>query len=628
MKQEIMSKKVAFFTAYLFAFLLLTAAVYGDELSYVQGKVIVKFSADVTTAKCISDIASEKGMKVEKELRIFSRLRKNRYAVLGGVLTTEQMIEVLKKDPRVEHCQPVYIRLPMETLPDDSLYSQQWALPAVYAPAAWDITTGSSQAVIAVVDSGIDYTHPDIADNIWLNGPESSGVQGIDDDGNGYVDDIFGYNFSADSPDPMDTNSHGSHVAGITGAATNNSLGVAGVNWSVKLMALNAINEGYFHDDDLIESISYVAMMKRDFGVNIVAINASWGSTGGYDGDLLYQTIEEAGLAGIAFVAAAGNNGRNNDITPLYPASYRLPNIISVAATTEDNHIWISSNYGANSVHLAAPGVNILSTVPCSTYAGLSVNGTDYNVRALEFSGLTGEAGITGLLIYCGLGYPGEFPPSVSGKIALIERGELYFYEKVENAKSAGASAVVIYNNIPDGQPGGDLIDATLNLPGDWLPAVFISNSDGLTIKSISPSPEATLRNTPLPATYTTKSGTSMATPFVAGTIALLNSVYPAETTVRNTCRVLGGVEPMMREEDRNKLITGGHLDIEGAFSQILPAAGDINSDGGINITDVIRCLRMALEIDGKDLATADINGDWYIDISDVILILHKAIGL
>lgn len=622
-----MVKKLLFLTIFS-AVLSCPPAVFCEELHYLPGRVIAGFSGGAATLKDASDVLAGLAVKVEKELPVFSRMRKKRHAVLSSNLPVEKMLELLRKSPLVEYAQPVYIRYPVDVVPDDPLYGSQWALPVIAAPCAWETSTGSSDAVVAVVDSGIDYTHPDIAANMWINHAEFNGTEGVDDDGNGYADDIFGYNFAAGSPDPMDMHTHGTHVAGIIGAAGNNSDGVSGVNWSAGLMALNAMTGGVFYDDDLIEAIGYAVIMKRDYGVNVVAVNASWGSKSGDDGDLLYQAILAAADAGIAFVAAAGNNGTDNGTTPLYPASYNLPNIIAVAASDERDYLWTSSNFGSDAVHLAAPGANILSTVPHSTCAGLNAAGGEYPAAGIEFGGVTGEEGITGMLVDCGLGYHGQIPPGVAGNIALIERGELYFSEKVANVQSAGAYAAVIYNNIPEGEPGGGIINATLASAGGWIPAVFISNGSGLSLKENDLPVGAVLFNTVLFSSYAEKSGTSMAAPFVSGAIALVCSEYPDETVARNTYRVLGGVEPMAREEDRNNLITGGRLDIEGAFLQVLPPVGDVNGDGQVNISDVILCLRIALELEGADLLTGDLSGDWRVDIGDVILLLRKAVGL
>jgi subtilisin family serine protease len=235
------------------------------------------------------------------------------------------------------------------------------------APEAWNTTTGSSSVVVGVIDTGIDYTHVDLVDNIWTNPGEIPG-NGIDDDGNGYVDDYYGWDFYNNDSDPFDGHGHGTHVAGTIGATGNNGTGVAGVNHDVSLMALKFLNDnGWGSTSGAISAINYATMMKNLYGVNIVATNNSWGG-GGYS-SLLRAAIELSGDSDITFVAAAGNNGTNNDLTARYPTNYDLPNVISVAATDRNDNLASFSNYGATTVDLAAPGVSVYSTVTGNSYA-------------------------------------------------------------------------------------------------------------------------------------------------------------------------------------------------------------------------------------------------------------------
>jgi subtilisin family serine protease len=233
------------------------------------------------------------------------------------------------------------------------------------APEAWNLSTGSSNVVVAIIDSGIDYTHPDLVDNIWTNPGEIPG-NSIDDDGNGYVDDVHGYDFFNLDGDPFDDNSHGTHVAGTIGAEGNNGIGVAGVNWDVTLMGLKFLGSGGTGPNSAaIAAVNYVSMMS-DRGVNIRVTNNSWSSTS-------FSSQLSNAIAGnrdrdILFVAAASNDGTNNDDVPHYPASYDLDNIIAVAATTNDDTLASFSNYGAISVDLAAPGVLTYSTTPGGGY--------------------------------------------------------------------------------------------------------------------------------------------------------------------------------------------------------------------------------------------------------------------
>ncbi len=249
--------------------------------------------------------------------------------------------------------------------------SSQWALDAISATQAWDVTTGSRSVVVAVIDSGIDLTHPDLVANIWTNPGEIAG-NGIDDDGNGFVDDIHGWNFVTNDANVQDGYGHGTHVAGIIGASGNNGVGVTGINWNVSIMPLRfQDNQGVGYTGDAIKAIQYATMMRRDFGVNVVVINASWGGGTGFSATL-ETAIRDAGMSGITFVAAAGNSGADNDAVPRYPSGYDLPNVIAVAACDSTGAMPGFSNSGATSVDLVAPGTSIYSTLPGGRYGWLS----------------------------------------------------------------------------------------------------------------------------------------------------------------------------------------------------------------------------------------------------------------
>ncbi len=234
----------------------------------------------------------------------------------------------------------------------------------IHAAAAWDLTVGSASNVVAVVDTGIDYTHNDLAPNMWAApAPFTVTIRGVQitcDAG------THGFNAITQSCDPMDDHNHGTHVAGTIGAAGNNGAGVAGVNWVTSLMGLKFLNsEGSGTIADAIDAMDFALQTKEIFaasgGANIRILSNSWG--GGDFSQAFLDTINAANDANMLFVAAAGNNGLPNDLLPQYPASYSAPNVIAVAATTNTDTRASFSNYGAKTVHLGAPGVNILSTI-------------------------------------------------------------------------------------------------------------------------------------------------------------------------------------------------------------------------------------------------------------------------
>ena len=292
----------------------------------------------------------------------------------------ESAIAAYTADPAVLYAEPDYT-VRIEGIPNDSSFNQLWGMnntgqtggtpdADINAPEAWDITTGSADVVLAVIDTGIDYTHPDLAANAWSNPNEIAG-NFIDDDGNGYVDDIHGIDTINNDSDPMDDNNHGTHVSGTIGATGNNALGVTGVNWNVQIAGckfLSAIGAG--STADAIECLDYIWDLKVNRGINIVASNNSWG--GGSYSQALYDAIAQQMNAGILFVAAVGSSGSDNDVTPNFPSSYNLSNVIAVTATTHNDDKAGDSNLGSRTVDVGAPGENILSTILGRAYASFS----------------------------------------------------------------------------------------------------------------------------------------------------------------------------------------------------------------------------------------------------------------
>lgn len=254
----------------------------------------------------------------------------------------------------------------VQATPNDPTYSQQYGLPRIAAPAAWDRATGTGQTVVAVIDTGVDYNHPDLAANIWTNTREVAG-NGIDDDANGFADDTRGWDFANNDNAPLDDNRHGTHVAGIIGAVGNNAVGIAGVAWRTRIMPLKFLaGDGSGFTSNAVRSLDYAVRN----GAKVV--NASFGG-GGAD-TALSTAIGRARDAGVVFVAAAGNAGTNNDTAAFFPANYirTYDNVVTVAATDANDALASFSNRGAQTVTLAAPGVNIRSTLPNGGYGSLS----------------------------------------------------------------------------------------------------------------------------------------------------------------------------------------------------------------------------------------------------------------
>jgi subtilisin family serine protease len=279
----------------------------------------------------------------------------------------------------VQHTEPDYIWR-VQAIPNDPSFGQLWGMnntgqtggtpdADIDAPEAWNLATGNRDVIVAVLDTGVDYTHPDLAANMWTNTAELNGQIGVDDDGNGYIDDIYGYDFANVDGDPMDDHSHGTHCSGTIAGVGNNSNGVAGVCWQVKIMALKWLYEfGSGFTSDAISAIQYAVQMGATLTSN------SWGG-GGYS-PALYDAIAAAGAANQLFVAAAGNSASDNDVIPHYPSSYTLDNIIAVLATTDTDTLSSFSCWGATSVDIGAPGSNIYSTIPVSMGSYGTMSGT------------------------------------------------------------------------------------------------------------------------------------------------------------------------------------------------------------------------------------------------------------
>jgi subtilisin family serine protease len=330
----------------------------------VPGEIILKFKPGAAAAKR-SAVLSELGAEVKSELTftgaLLLRLPDDKVATA---------VARYAADADIAYIEPNFI-WQADVVPNDPSFGELWGLSNdgrdggtvdadIDAPEAWDQGTGSADVVVAIIDTGIDPLHPDLAANMWTNPGEIAG-NGLDDDTNGYIDDVFGYDFVGNDPQPVDDHGHGTHCAGTIGAVGNNGVGIAGVNWRVKLMAVKFLDAGgYGTTDAAVASVGYAVRMGADI------LSNSWG--GGAWSQALLDAISQAGEAGVLFVAAAGNSSYDNDAYPHYPSSYALDNIIAVAATDNDDQLAYFSCWGATSVDIAAPGVSIYSTLPDGGY--------------------------------------------------------------------------------------------------------------------------------------------------------------------------------------------------------------------------------------------------------------------
>ncbi len=355
-----------------------------------QPEVLVKFRPEVSLAE-IRKLAARTNDRVEDEIEIVKGL--TAIDDLDNANPEEVAAQYARMTDLVDYAEPNYeIRLDeqevvkkdlryrdllyresdnsesLENQPNDPQFNQQWALnnqgqnggkarADIDALKAWLKTRGSEEIVVAVLDSGVDFTHVDLRSNIWFR-PDN--VPQYRDDELGTFNDEHGFNAESNISDPMDDNGHGTHCAGVIGAEGDNDEGIAGINWNVRIMPLKFLGRGGFGTTkDAIEAINY-AVDRKQKGVNVRVINASWGST--MRSKALEDAIRAAGEQGILFVAAAGNASTDNDKRPHYPSNYNLPNVISVAALDRGDQLTSFSNFGVKTVHIAAPGKDIIST--------------------------------------------------------------------------------------------------------------------------------------------------------------------------------------------------------------------------------------------------------------------------
>lgn len=366
-------------------FLFSSSYLLAQQVDYVPNEVIIKWKKGTGQAR-FNQLIQQSALKARKKLN-----------QTGTELWTLQegkdvisVIRQLGNTAEIAYIEPNYLVHTTEFMPADPLFTKQWAIKNIgqnggtvgadiSAPQGWDIRRDANNVKVAIIDSGIDWTHPDLRNNIWKNlGEDADGdgqiivwdgqawvfdpddENGIDDDNNGYVDDFIGWDFANNDNNPFDDNRHGTHVAGIIGADLGNEVGISGIADNVELVALKFLDSrGSGSTSDVIAAINYATQM------GIPLSNNSWG--GRNYSNALFDVLE--GVANThLFVAAAGNSSADNDITPNYPASYNLINVISVAATDRNDQLADFSNYGATTTHLSAPGVSIMSCLPNNSY--------------------------------------------------------------------------------------------------------------------------------------------------------------------------------------------------------------------------------------------------------------------
>ena len=420
------------------AILMVGQSVMGQDFNlnypHVDGEMIVKFKPK--TARNMISILSTIDAKVEHQFASDAVLLK-----FPRNLTDDDLLakaKILFESGDIEYVEANTIIRAIDT-PNDSSFSELWGMDKIDAERAWEVGKGSDSVLVGVIDTGLDYRHPDIAKNAWTN-PGETGLDkngrdkktnGIDDDNNGFIDDFRGWDFVNNDNDPMDDNQHGTHCAGTIGAIGNNGKGVVGVNWDISLVGIKFLSgAGSGSLSDAVKAIDYAT----ELGVFLTS--NSWG--GGGFSQAMYDAIEKADKADILLVAAAGNSGTDNDTQAHYPSNYDVDNVISVAASTQDDQLASFSQFGFNTVDLAAPGKDILSTVPGGRYASFSgtsmatphVAGAAALIKSLEPS-LTG-AQIKGKIL-------ATTDPIQAFATKMRTGGRLNLYNAVEQDKQAPA---------------------------------------------------------------------------------------------------------------------------------------------------------------------------------------------
>lgn len=436
---------------------------------YVNDQILVKFKANAEPFSDTEDLADEifqvRGARSEA-LMLTARGRSFQLIHLNGRLSVDEAVQRANADPRVEYAEPDYLVQTSQTIPNDPSFSQMWGLSNfgcpgcvpvhIDAPRAWDISKGSDDVVAVVLDTGMDIAHEDLAPNVWVN-PHEIASNGVDDDGNGFVDDVNGWNFRDKTNQVFISSNedlHGTHVAGTIGAVGNNGTGVTGVAWHVKLMSLKFLGgpEGKGSTGNAIKGINY-AIDQRNRGVNVTVINASWG--GSSPSQSLKEAIAAAGNAGILFVCSAGNNGTDVAEDPGFPSGFgALPTCLSVAAMDFFDNLALFSSFGHSVVGVAAPGLSILSTAPRNQF---SPNGSYATLSGTSMS----APHVSGIAVLLCSHEPLLTPAEVKQRIVSTSEPIPALASRVVNSGRANAFSALTSRIAPPGRATITRVDFT-----------------------------------------------------------------------------------------------------------------------------------------------------------------------
>jgi len=462
-----------------------TASLAATQVPYVPGHILVR--ADPNQIGVLEDLARRIGAERTDSFNLVPGLNLYQFDQRRSV---EDVRQHFLRSSKVIYAEPDYIYHTAAQTPNDPQFSKQYSLDNsgqtggfqdadINAPQMWEIQKGNDNIIIATIDTGIDYTHPDLIDNLWRN-PGEIPNNGKDDDNNGYIDDVHGINAITSSGDPMDDNVHGTHVAGTIGARGDNNLGVVGVAQRVKIAACKFLSRaGSGGVSDAIKCMDYFAALKAraQNPVNIVATNNSWG--GGGASQALLDAIKAHERLNILFIAAAGNSSENNDLVDRYPCNYQVPNVISVAATDSKDMLAPFSSYGKKTVHVAAPGVKILSTVPNKAYGELS--GTSMATPH-----------VAGLAAVISAQYPNYKYQNIknlimtSGQVILAAQSTTISGRRIRGADVGGVGALTCQNQLLTRRLKPEGASATISLGGElFLSASGINCAESLSALTV-----------------------------------------------------------------------------------------------------------------------------------------------